>query len=231
MRKVLVVEKDPTSRAALTDAMTALGYEVKQAATALDALRGVITEPELNLALFDLHVSDLDGLTALRMLRDASDVPVIATGNRSSEKALVKALNGGADDYLIKPFSTEHLIARINALLRRTTGRPAPSEELLVVGELRIDPVRRGAWMGDRPLTLTRREFDLLTYLAQRIGQVISKSELSRSVWSRPHPGTGRTIDVHASWLRRKLGETAAKPRYLHTVRGVGFRMVVPEMP
>jgi DNA-binding response OmpR family regulator len=224
---VLVVEDDPVVQAALVHALTDLGHVVQAVGTAVAALREAGTN-ELDLVILDLGLPDLDGVAALRMLRGVSNVPVIVATARGAENSVVSTLNAGADDYIVKPFSSEHLAARINALLRRTGGSAAPSE-VVVVGDLSVDLAQRSATLGDGALALSRREFDLLAYLAQRPGRVISRRELIQAVWGHPYVGDDKTIDVHASWLRRKLGETAAHPRYLHTVRGVGFKLAAPE--
>ncbi|MET9227888.1 response regulator transcription factor [Lentzea sp. NPDC003310] len=227
MSKVLVVEDDPVVQAALVHALTDLGHVVQAVGTAVAALREAGTS-ELDLVILDLGLPDLDGVAALRMLRGVSNVPVIVATARGAETSVVSTLNAGADDYIVKPFSAEHLAARINALLRRTGGATLPSE-VVELGALHIDLAQRTAALDGAPLSLSRREFDLLAYLAQRPGRVISRRELIQAVWGNPYVGDDKTIDVHASWLRRKLGETAAHPRYLHTVRGVGFKLAAPE--
>jgi len=127
-----------------------------------------------------------------------------------------------------KPFSGGHILARINAVLRRARTTQAELPPVITVGELTINPRQRRAELRGQPLQLTRREFDVLAYLAERVGQVISRRELMNEVWNQARIGEEQTIDVHISWLRRKLGETAAQPRFLHTVRGVGVMMVDP---
>ncbi|WP_046468141.1 response regulator transcription factor [Allosalinactinospora lopnorensis] len=232
MATVLLVEDDQTVRAALVRALSDLGHVVHPVGTALDALR-TATEQQPHLVILDLGLPDLDGAAALRMLRGVSDVPVIVATARGDEGSVVRLLNDGADDYVVKPFSSVQMAARINALLRRSgpaKGEDGDTGQKLTVKELSIDLARRQASLGDQPLELTRLEFDLLAYLAERVGRVVTRRELAESVW-RQHPfgGHDQTIDVHVSWLRRKLGETAAKPRFLHTVRGVGLKLVEPE--
>ncbi|WNV90594.1 response regulator transcription factor [Umezawaea sp. Da 62-37] len=229
MPKVLVVEDDPVVQAALVHALTELGHVVQAVGTAVAALREAANQ-EIDLVLLDLGLPDLDGVAALRMLRGVSNVPVIVATARGAESSIVSALDAGADDYVVKPFSSEHLAARINALLRRTgPDRPKPDVgDVLVVGELRVDVGQREARLAGRVLALSRREFDLLAYLARRPSKVITRRELIQAVWGHPHVGDDKTIDVHASWLRRKLGETAADPKYLHTVRGVGLKLSPP---
>ncbi|HEX2312695.1 MAG TPA: response regulator transcription factor [Thermomonospora sp.] len=226
MATVLVVEDDPNVRAALIRELGARSHTVRSAGTAMDMLRDIAQSPP-DLVVLDLGLPDLDGAEALKMLRAVSDVPVIIATARDDETETVRLLNAGADDYLVKPFTAEHLGARLAALLRRAGGRAGPVVRLSV-GGLRIDVDRREASLDGAPLELTRREFDLLAYLAARPGRVVSRRELLAEVWHQAY-GDDQTIDVHLSWLRRKLGETAASPRYLHTVRGVGVRLAAPE--
>jgi DNA-binding response OmpR family regulator len=227
MATVLVVEDDPNVRAALIRELGARSHTVRSAGTAMDMLRDVARNPP-DLVVLDLGLPDLDGAEALKMLRGVSDVPVIIATARDDETEIVRLLNAGADDYLVKPFTAEHLSARLSALLRRA-GRAGPVMRL-AVGGLHIDVDRREAALDGRALELTRREFDLLAYLAARPGRVVSRRELLAEVWHQAY-GDDQTIDVHLSWLRRKLGETAASPRYLHTVRGVGVRLAAPAAP
>ncbi|MCO6008362.1 response regulator transcription factor [Actinoallomurus purpureus] len=224
MANVLVVEDDQFVRSALIRELTDRAHSVRSAGTALDALREV-TRSAPDVVLLDLGLPDLDGAEALKMLRGVSDVPVIVATARDDEAEIVRLLNAGADDYLIKPFSGEHLSARLGAVLRRS--KQVVQRRLCEVGGLRVDLDRREASLDGRPLDLTRREFDLLAHLASRPGHVVSRRELLNEVWQQPY-GDDQTIDVHLSWLRRKLGEKASRPRYLHTVRGVGVKLTAP---
>ena len=177
--------------------------------------------------MLDLGLPDVDGTAVLRMLRGVSRVPVVVATARDDEAEIVAVLDAGADDYVVKPFSAAQLDARIRAVLRRGAGE-GPADTEVVVGGLRIDPRTRQAGIDGRPLELTPREFDLLHYLAARAGRVVSKRELLTEVWQLPYGGADKTVDVHLSWLRRKLGETAQEARYLHSVRGVGVRIAAP---
>jgi DNA-binding response OmpR family regulator len=154
-------------------------------------------------------------------------VPVLVATARDDEAEIVLVLNAGADDYLVKPFSAAQLDARIRAVLRR--GAEHNSDPTVTVGGLRIDPRSRLASLDGAELDLTPREFALLHYLAARAGEVISRRELLAEVWQLPYGGGDKTVDVHLSWLRRKLGETAQNPRYLQSVRGVGVRVAAPK--
>jgi DNA-binding response OmpR family regulator len=228
MASVLVVEDDQFVRSALIRHLTDASHTVRSVGTALEALREV-AQVGFDVVILDLGLPDLDGSEALKMLRGLSDVPVIVATARDDEAEIVRLLNAGADDYLVKPFSVEHLSARLSAVLRRSRGRAAAPtvDELIRVGGLEIDVRRRQAALDGTTLDLTRREFDLLTFLASRPGVVVARRELLAEVWQQSY-GDDQTIDVHLSWLRRKLGETAANPRYLHTLRGVGVKLEPP---
>jgi DNA-binding response OmpR family regulator len=224
--QVLLVEDDPAIRGALIRGLTERGHAVDSAPTAMAGLESAVgRRPDL--VVLDLGLPDLDGVTMLRMLRGASRVPVIVATARDDEAEIVAVLDAGADDYLVKPFSAAQLDARIRAVLRRT-GDAAP-DPTVVVGGLRVDPRGRRASLDGAELELTPREFELLHYLAARAGEVVSKRELLTEVWQQPYGGADKTVDVHLSWLRRKLGETALTARYLHSVRGVGVRISAPE--
>ncbi|WP_369183926.1 response regulator transcription factor [Streptomyces sp. Y1] len=229
MATVLVVEDDPFVRSALIRHLTDTGHAVRSVGTALEALREV-AQVGCDLVILDLGLPDLDGSEALKMIRGLTDVPVIICTARDDEAEIVRLLNDGADDYLVKPFSGEHLSARMAAVLRRLGSGAAPVGQVLRVGGLAIDPQRREAVLDGRPLDLTRREFDLLAFLARRPGVVVPRKEILAEVWQQTYGGD-QTIDVHLSWLRRKLGETASNPRYLHTVRGVGVRLEAVDGP
>ncbi len=229
MPLVLLVEDDPTLRGALTHALNDAGHAVRAVGGGLEALR-VVTGTRPDVVVLDLGLPDIDGADTLRMVRAVCDVPVIVATARRSESDVIKLLNAGADDYVTKPFSSQHLTARINAVLRR--GRSLPEEPAgapLRVGGLHIDLAQRAAQLDGRPLSLTRREFDLLAYLVARVGRVVTRRELVTEVWQQPYAGNEQTLDVHISWLRRKLGESAAAPRFLRTVRGVGVMLVAPD--
>ncbi|MFF4222282.1 response regulator transcription factor [Streptomyces abikoensis] len=232
MARLLVVEDDPFVRSALIRQLTEAAHTVRSVGTALEALREV-AQVGFDAVVLDLGLPDLDGAQALKMLRGITDVPVIVATARDDEAEIVRLLTDGADDYLVKPFSGAHLTARIAAVLRRAgggggggAGEPEPPR-VLRVGGLTVDPLRRHAELDGAVLDLTRREFDLLAYLAGRPGVVVPRRELLAEVWRQSY-GDDQTIDVHLSWLRRKLGETAARPRYLRTVRGVGVKLEAP---
>jgi len=222
---ILLIEDDGRIRSAVTRALTDLGHAVTTSSRGMAGLESAVdTQPDV--VLLDLGLPDIDGLAVLAMLRAVSEVPVIIITARDNDADIVKALDAGADDYVVKPFGVEQLEARLRAVLRRSSSTVA--EGPLVVGRLTIDPRTRQVSLEGEPIDLSRKEFDLLLALAQRPGEVVTKRELLSDVWRQTYGGGDRTVDVHLSWLRRKLGETAADPRYLHSVRGVGVRLVAP---
>ncbi|GAA2303496.1 response regulator transcription factor [Nonomuraea roseoviolacea subsp. roseoviolacea] len=224
MADILLIEDDGAIRTALSRGLRDLGHAVSSSPTAFEGLR-LAVEDRPDLVVLDLGLPDLDGVELLRMLRAVSRVPVIVATARDGDSEMVPVLDAGADDYVVKPFSAAQLDARVRAVLRRA-GEPAPAA--LRVGGLSVDPRGRAATLDGAPLDLTPREFEVLHYLAARPGEVVTKRQLLTEVWQLPYGGADKTVDVHLSWLRRKLGETAAEPRYLHTVRGVGVKLVDP---
>jgi DNA-binding response OmpR family regulator len=223
--ELLLVEDDAEIRRTLIRALAQLGHVVTSAATGAVALRTVV-ELAPDLVILDLGLPDMDGYQVLETLRSISQVPVVVATARAGEQNVIRLLDCGADDYIIKPFGPAQLDARIRAVLRRLDGGAA--EATLVIGGLRLDQSTREATLDGTRLQLTPREFDLLSYLAARPGTVVARRELLTHVWRQPPGGPDETLDVHVSWLRRKLGEDARNPRYLHTVRGVGVKMVAP---
>jgi two-component system KDP operon response regulator KdpE len=223
---VLFVEDDLHIREAAVRALTEAGHAVRGVTSGAEALAAVVDwQPDV--VVLDLGLPDFDGQQVLRMLRAVSAVPVIVATARDDDKEIVAAYDGGADDYVVKPYSGEHLAARVRAVLRRG----APGEvgvPVIEVGGLAIDRRGRVARLAGVELELSRLEFDLLAHLADRSPEVVSRRELLAEVWRQPHGGADKSIDVHLSWLRRKLGESAREPVYLHTVRGVGVKLVAP---
>ena len=179
-----------------------------------------------DVVVLDLGLPDLDGAEALRMIRSVADVPVVVATARDDETEIVRLLDAGADDYVVKPYSAEHLEARLRAVLRRSGSEP--QQRTMVVGEIAVDLDAQEVQFQGQPLDLTAREFELLVYLVERPGRMVSKRQLLAEVWHQPYGGADKTVDVHLSWLRKKLGETAAEPTYIHTRRGVGVRLVDP---
>ncbi len=226
MASILLIEDDQRIREAVARALAQRGHEVRSSATGLAGVEDALAEA-VDLVVLDLGLPDVDGIDVLKMIRSISPVPVVIATARDEEAEIVRALDAGADDYVVKPFSSDQLDARIRAVLRRLGSDDEPGP--IVVGKLSIDPQSRDASLAGVALELSRREFDLLAFLAQRVGTVVGKREILAEVWRQPYGGADKTVDVHVSWLRRKLGESAADPRYLHTVRGVGIKLVDPD--
>ena len=225
MADVLIIEDDGTIRTALVRALSTRSHSTMTAATALEGLQSLV-DHRPDVVLLDLGLPDLDGAALLAMIRAVSNVPVIVVSARDDGAAIVSVLDAGADDYLVKPFAADQLDARIRAVLRRSDpGRPTGP---VVAGGLVIDAPGRTATLDGVPLDLSPKEFDLLLFLAERSGEVVGKRELLAKVWNQPYGGADKTVDVHLHWLRRKLGETAEQPVYLHRVRGVGVKLVPP---
>jgi two-component system, OmpR family, response regulator RegX3 len=223
--RILYVEDEPAILEPMAKALERAGFETLTARTAAEALAlDERTDPDL--LLLDLTLPDGDGRDVCREVRRRRDVPVIMLTARGTETDRIVGLEIGADDYVVKPFSSAEVVARIRAVLRRAGGRDAPAAP---EGELRAEDVcvdvgARRAWRGDEELELSRREFDLLVRLLRDAGRVVTREELMDDVWDKNWFGSTKTLDVHIGWLRRKLGDDPAEPRYIHTVRGVGFR-------
>jgi DNA-binding response OmpR family regulator len=226
MVAILVVEDDEAIRRGIHRGLQQRGHAVTSVGTGVAAVEQVIAvRPDV--VLLDLGLPDVPGLTLIGMVRAASDVPIIVITAQDDDPTMVRALDAGADDYVVKPFGTDQVDARIRAVLRRA-GRDATPAPPVVVGDLVVHERSRTATLAGEPLDLARKEFDLLLALAARVGEVVTKRELLTDVWQQPYGGSDRTVDVHLSLLRRKLGESAAEPRYLHSVRGVGIRLAAP---
>lgn len=225
MSRIVLIEDDVEIRRLAADALSAQGHDVESADRALQGLE-LAVKGTADLVVLDLGLPDIDGSELLRMIRAVSEVPVIVITARGADETVVATLDSGADDYLVKPFSMTQLEARVRAVLRRRQGS---SETVpLSVGDLTVDVPSRIAALAGEPLDLSPKEFDMLKSLVERAGEVISKRELLAEVWREPYGGSEHTVDVHISWLRKKLGETAQNPRYIHTVHGVGVKVVDP---
>ncbi len=224
MTTILLIEDDHRIRESLARALADEGYAVKSEREGMAGLKTAVEE-EIDLVVLDLGLPDMDGKQVLKLIRAVSEVPVIVATARDDQEETVRLLDLGADDYVVKPYSAKHLEARIRAVLRRV-GDDAPA--VITVGGLVIDQDAHEARLDGELLELAAKEFDMLAYLATNVGRMIPKREILAQVWRLPYGGADKTVDVHLSWLRRKLGETAAQPRYIHTRRGVGVKLVDP---
>lgn len=225
MANLLIIEDDAAIRQGLSAFLADVGHSVESSASGMEGMQRV-AEGGLDVVVLDLGLPDIDGDQVLKMIRAISDLPIIVATARDEETEIVRLLGEGADDYVVKPFSGSQLLARMEAIMRRAArGR---EHGPILVGDLSVDVAQRVALQEGEVVDLTRKEFDLLAYLAERAGVVVSKRELLAEVWRQPYGGADKTVDVHLSVLRRKLGETAAAPRYLHTVHGVGVKLIAP---
>ncbi len=218
MTRVLLAEDDPAISEPLARALRREGYEVDVRADGRAALEGANENPDL--VVLDLGLPYVDGLEVCRRIRaDGRNIPVLILTARADEVDLVVGLDAGADDYVTKPFRLAELLARVRALLRRH-----PTEGGSDGAVVRIDPDGRRAYFNEEELQLTAKEFDLLRVLVREQGKVVSREQLMREIWETAWFGSTKTLDMHISVLRRKLGDDATQPRYIATVRGVGFR-------
>lgn len=223
---VLLVEDDPAIAEPLTRALGREGYSVRPHGTGRGAIEDIA---DTDLVVLDLGLPDMDGLDVARWIRKQGlTVPILVLTARADEVDLVVGLDAGADDYVTKPFRLAELLARVRALLRRAGGE-ASEEDEVSAQDVRLDAGAHRAFRGDRELHLTAKEFDLLRVLVREAGDVVSREALMREVWGADPTGSTKTLDMHVSWLRRKLGDDANDPHYISTVRGMGFRFETAE--
>ncbi len=229
--RVLFVEDEPSIYEPFSKALAREGFEPVVARTAARAIE--LAEGDFAIVLLDLTLPDGDGRDICRAIRRNSSVPILMLTARGTEADRIVGLELGADDYVVKPFSGGEVIARIRAILRRSaasaqaddTTPPGP----VAIGGLEVDVAARRAHLDGEELKLSRKEFDLLAELIRHAGRVVTREQLMDRVWDENWFGSTKTLDVHVRWLRQKLGDDPADPRYLHTVRGVGFRFTAPE--
>jgi two-component system response regulator RegX3 len=230
-RTILMVEDETSITEPLAEALDREGFDTRVAGTVADALSEAEREMP-DLVLLDVMLPDGSGYDVARTLRERSKVPIIMLTARGEETDRIVGLELGADDYIVKPFSAREVAARIRAVLRRVGDVPAAptaAPETLEIGPVKLDPARREATAHGTDLDLTRKEFELLELLMREAGTVISRERLIDEVWDTNWFGSTKTLDVHVSSLRRKLGDDSQNPRFIHTVRGVGFRFASAE--
>ena len=227
--RALVVDDEDAIRRVVAAYLAKEGFVVLEASNGLTALELARAE-HVDVIVLDLMLPDLDGIEVCRQLQTFTDTYVVMLTARTDEVDTLIGLSVGADDYLTKPFSPRMLVARIRTVLRRPRGSnrvvtDRADGEVLEVGDLRIDTASREAWVAGAPVDLTRTEFDILEHLATRPRHVHTRRQLNEAVWGPSYAGDDRLADVHISHLRAKLGDDASAPRYVVTVRGVGFKM------
>jgi two-component system response regulator RegX3 len=225
--RVLIVEDETSISEPLAAYLTREGFAPEVAAT-LAAARQVFDRDEPDVMLLDVMLPDGDGRDFCREVRQGSDVPIVMLTARGEEVDRIVGLELGADDYVVKPFSAGELAARIRAIQRRgraTGARRAP----IIVGAITLDPSSRSVTKAGRAVELAAKEFDLLMLLMSRAGEVVGREEIMDEVWDPHWFGPTKTLDVHISWLRKKIEDEPSKPRYITTVRGVGFRFATVE--
>ncbi|HEX2707422.1 MAG TPA: response regulator transcription factor [Solirubrobacterales bacterium] len=225
--RILVVEDEESISQPFAEALRRAGFEPLVTGTAAGALELAASE-EPDLVMLDLALPDGDGRDVCRELRRLSDVPIMMLTARGTEMDKIVGLELGADDYVVKPFSAAEVISRIRAVLRRSSRADGSREKPVRIGDIELDPGARIARSGGHELDLSRKEFDLLAELMRHAGQVVKREDLMSEVWDTNWFGSTKTLDVHIGWLRRKLGDDPAKPTYIETVRGVGFRFAAP---
>ncbi|SNS42110.1 DNA-binding response regulator, OmpR family, contains REC and winged-helix (wHTH) domain [Rhodococcoides kyotonense] len=216
----LIVENDDRMARALSRSMRAEGFDVERV-TGVASTRVAVAQRQYDVALVDLGLDDGDGVDVIRMLRDHPSTGVIAVTARGAVSDRVRGLRAGADDYLVKPFGIAELTARVDAVLRRIGPTLPEPKGVITHGPLAIDRECREVTSGGEPITLTRKEFDVLVLLAQRAGSVVERDRILTSVWQSTWEGATRSLDTHMASLRTKLGAAAS----ITTVRGVGYRL------
>ena len=222
--RILLVEDERAITEPLAEALEREGFVPAVAGTAAEAMEKA-TDSAPDLVLLDIGLPDGSGLDVCRELRRQTEVPIIMLTARGAEADRVAGLELGADDYIVKPFSAREVMARVRAVLRRTGSAPSgDGAERIEIGELTLDTAKHEARLRDEPLELSRKEFELLRVLMEDAGSVITREALIEEVWDMNWFGSTKTLDVHVSGLRRKLDDDPKEPRYIHTVRGVGFR-------
>ena len=224
--RILVVEDEEVISEPLAEYLERDGFDTEVTGTLAEA-RSALERSAPDVILLDVMLPDGDGRDLAREVRKISDIPIIMVTARGEEIDRVLGLELGADDYVVKPFSARELAARIRAIMRR--GHPTQRRERIEIGELVLDPASRTLTTAGGTVELAAREFDLLHMLMANAGQVVRREDIMDEVWDPHWFGPTKTLDVHISWLRKKIEDDAAHPRFITTVRGVGFRFISPD--
>jgi DNA-binding response OmpR family regulator len=228
MPTILLVEDELTLAETLRYNLEREGYTVLLAADGVQGLELARREAP-DLIVLDIMLPRLDGFSVCRILRQEHDMPVIMLTARQDEVDRIAGLELGADDYISKPFSLGEFLARVRAIMRRSERQPRlAAREVLEASRLKIDTSRRRAWCEGEELNLSQKEFDLITCLIRNRGIALSRDLLLERVWGLDFIGDSRTVDVHIRWLREKIEPDPSRPRYIQTVRGIGYRFEAP---
>jgi DNA-binding response OmpR family regulator len=227
-KKILVVDDERLITESLEYSLKQEGFQVMVARDGYRALE-VVHEEAPDLIVLDIMLPGMDGWETCRRLRQESTVPIIMLTARGQEIDRVLGLEIGADDYLAKPFSFRELLARIRAIFRRMAFEETPKTNQIQIGDVRLDVAAHKVYKNDQELTLTQKEYDLLRTLMSHAGRVVTRAELLDQVWGVEWLGDTRTLDVHIRWVREKVEKDPSQPRYVQTVRGVGYRFAAPE--
>lgn len=222
-KKILVADDEERIVKLVSDFLTASGYEVIPAANGKEALDRFNSDSDISLAVIDIMMPEIDGWTVTREIRKKSDIPIIMLSARSEEFDLLTGFESGIDEYVTKPFSPAVLVKRIEALLKRSSGQPLSGEE--IKKGLVIDDSAFVAYIDGTPLELTLKEFELLSYLYQNSGRVLTRDQLLNAIWGYDYLGDSRTVDSHIARLRTKLGDYGAA--HLKTIYGMGYKLEV----
>ena len=228
--RVLLVEDDPAVAGGVKDGLSTNGYTVDHVSTGTAAMAAIVSEPAPDIVLLDLGLPDMDGQDVCRSIRSDSQIPIIVISARGDEVDKVVGLELGADDYLAKPFGIRELIARMRAVTRRSgsgaaTNAPNPISGQQQIGTLLIDRRAQRVYLADAEVTLTAKEFALLSFLAEDPGAVCRRTDILNQVWETDWYGPTKTVDAHVASIRKKLGEA----KWIESVRGVGFRLGNPD--
>ncbi|WP_301108474.1 response regulator transcription factor [Sporosarcina sp.] len=224
LSKILIVEDEQPIQKLLEFTLRQANYETAIAQDGEQAIQ-MVTEESPDLIILDLMLPKIDGIEVCRQLRRQDiDTPIIMLTAKGEEMDKIIGLEMGADDYMTKPFSPREVAARVRAVLRRTGERAKPKEEMLKAGQLLVYPDRFEVYLQDIPLEFTRKEFELLVYLMRHPNRVLTRGQLLQAVWNYDFAGDTRIVDVHVSHLRDKIEENTRKPRYIKTMRGVGYK-------
>ncbi|MFN8420027.1 MAG: response regulator transcription factor [Anaerolineae bacterium] len=231
MSTIVLIEDDSLISEPVARSLRGLGYTVSSAATGAAGLKTVLSQP-CDLVILDILLPEMDGWEVCKAIRQKSYVPILMLTALGEEVDRILGLELGADDYLTKPFSTRELIARVKALLRRVefdAARSSQQSTLITFADIKIDLDRRSVFKGQQELQLRFKEFELLSLLVTHAGEIVTRAEIFDKVWGTDWLGDMRTLDVHIRWLREKLEDDPSNPRYIQTVRSVGYRFVAKD--